>query len=288
MKTNIYVPLITPFNADFSVDYEGLARATKHVLNKGVDGIYAIGGSSEFTLLTTEEKKKCLETIVKASDGAEVIAHVGSTSTLESLELARFAEKVGASQLSAVAPFYYGYSFSSVKEYFRAIAHETKLPLIIYNAAQGRSYTIEEMSELLQDDKICGMKYTSTDFFVLERLIKAFPKKKFYTGSDENFVAGQSIGAQGAIGTTYNYYAEKYVEMKKFMQANDVQSALKIQKQVNDLTELFYKTRSSLALTKYVMMLDGLDILPISRPPFLPLEEEIKAEAKRRYENNKK
>lgn len=287
MKTNIYVPLITPFNKDFSVDYDGLARATKFVLDKGVDGIYAVGGSSEFTLLTTEEKKKCLETIIKAADGAEVIAHVGSTSTLESLELARFAAKAGASQLSAVAPFYYGYNFAAVKEYFRAISHETELPLIIYNASQGRTYTVAEMSELLQDEKVSGMKYTNTNFFALERLVQAFPNKKFYTGSDENFVSGQAVGAQGAIGTTYNFQGEKFVEMKKLMQANDVAGALKLQHEVNYLTELYFETGSSLALTKYYMVLGGLDILPISRPPFLPLSEEIKTEAKRRFENNK-
>ena len=288
MKTNIYVPLITPFNKDFSVDYDGLARATKYVLDKGVDGIYAVGGSSEFTLLTTEEKKKCLETIIKAADGAEVIAHVGSASTLESLELARFAAKVGASQLSAVAPFYYGYTFESVKEYFRAIAHETELPLIIYNAAQGRSYTMEEMSEILKDEKVSGMKYTNTDFFSLERLVHAFPNKNFYTGSDENFVSGQAVGAQGAIGTTYNFQGERYVAMKKLMQANDVAGALELQHDANYLTELYFKTGASLALTKYYMVLDGLDILPISRPPFMVLEEDIKAEAERRFNQLKK
>ena len=131
-ETGIYVPLITPFTSEGEVDYAGLYRATKHVLKQNVDGIYAVGGTSEFCTLSTEERKKCLETIISAADGAKVIAHVGAPSLREALELARHAESVGADMLSAVAPYYFGYSFAKIKEYFTAIAHETKLELMVY------------------------------------------------------------------------------------------------------------------------------------------------------------
>jgi dihydrodipicolinate synthase/N-acetylneuraminate lyase len=149
MKTGIYVPLITPFKENGEVDYEVLAKATKFVLAKGADGIYACGGTSEFCLLTTEERKRCLEVIIANADGKEVIAHVGSQSTAESVELAKHAASVGANMLSAVAPYYFGYTFPQIKEYFRKIAHATELELMIYNAAQARDYSLAEMKELL-------------------------------------------------------------------------------------------------------------------------------------------
>ena len=56
MKSGIYVPLITPFKENGEIDYEVLGKATKFVLAKGADGIYACGGTSEFCLLNTQKR----------------------------------------------------------------------------------------------------------------------------------------------------------------------------------------------------------------------------------------
>ncbi len=285
-KTNIYVPLITPFKEDYSVDYEGVAKATKFVLEKGADGIYACGGSSEFSLLTTEERKKILEIIIANANGKEVIAHVGSQSTLEAVELAKHAEKAGATMLSAVSPYYFGYKYSQIKEYFHTIAHATSLNLMIYNAAQVRPFSYEELKELLQDEKITSVKYTGYNFYVLERLINSCKDKTFLTGADECFLAGQAVGAHGAIGTTYNYFVDRYIKAKELFKEGKNQEALEIIRKVNNVTELLISSDSMLAVTKYIMSLQGLDILPISRPPFTELDEKTKENIKRVYKEN--
>ncbi|MBQ2241842.1 MAG: dihydrodipicolinate synthase family protein, partial [Clostridia bacterium] len=267
MKTGIYVPLITPFKGNGEVDYEVLAKATRFVLAKGADGIYACGGTSEFCLLTTEERKRCLEVVIANADGKEVIAHVGSQSTAESVELAKHAASVGANMLSAVAPYYFGYTFPQIKEYFRKIAHATELELMIYNAAQARDYSLAEMKELLEDEKITAVKYTGQNFYFLERLIHYCPDKKFYTGCDEAFLAGAAVGSHGAIGTTYNYYADKYIEARRLFKDGKSAEALDIIHRLNSITEAIISTTSLIAATKYIMSLQGLDILPLSREP---------------------
>lgn len=284
MKTGIYVPLITPFDKDGEIDYEALRRAVKFVNEMGADGIYACGGTSEFCLLTTEERKRCLEVIIEESEGREVIAHVGAQSTREAVELAKHAEKAGASMLSAVAPYYFGYSFAQIKEYFTKIAHATSLELMVYNAAQARTYTLEEMKELLLDDKITAVKYTGQNFYFLERLIDAYPNKRFYTGCDEAFLAGAAVGSHGAIGTTYNYFADKYIAVRKLFKEGKINEALELVHKINALTEVVIGTRSGIAASKYVMTLKGLDILPVSREPFAPLTDEDKAKIKACYE----
>ena len=286
METGIYVPLVTPFKQNGEVDYEVLAKATKFVLAKGVDGIYACGGTAEFCLLRTEERKRCLEVIIANADGKEVIAHVGSQSTAESVELAQHAASVGASMLSAVAPYYFGYTFAQIKEYFRKIAHAGDLHLMIYNAAQARSYSLEEMKELLEDDKISAVKYTGQNFYFLERLVHTYPDKKFYTGCDEAFLAGAAVGSDGAIGTTYNYYADKYIEARQLFSQGENGRALEIIHKLNSITECIISTTSLIAATKYIMSLQGLDILPVSREPFSPLTEQDKAKIKQTYQDN--
>ncbi len=284
MKTGIYIPLVTPFKENYEVDYECLAKATKFAIAKGVDGIYACGGTSEFSLLTTEERKRCLEVIIANAEGKEVIAHVGSQSMLESVELAKHAYSAGATMLSAVSPYYYAYSFDQVKAYFLAIAHATPLELMIYNAAQARVYTIEEMRSILEDDKISAIKYTGSNFYMLERLIKEFPGKRFYTGADEMFLAGQAVGAHGAIGTTYNYYADKYVLARKLFHEGKTAEALAVIHKVNDVTEGVLVPGLLMPNVKYIMSLQGLDILPISRPPFTKPDKAVLDKVKAVYE----
>ena len=285
MKTGIYVPLVTPFKQNGEVDYDVLAKATKFVLAKGADGIYACGGTAEFCLLTTEERKRCLEVIIANADGKEVIAHVGSQSTAESVELAKHAAAAGANMLSAVAPYYYGYTFEQIKEYFRKIAHATDLYLMIYNAAQARSYSLEEMKQLLEDDKITAVKYTGQNFYFLERLVHSCPDKKFYTGCDEAFLAGAAVGSDGAIGTTYNYYADKYIEARQLFLQGENGRALDIIHKLNSITECILSTQSLTAATKYIMSLQGLDILPVSREPFSPLTEQDMTKIKQTYQD---
>ena len=283
MKTGVYTPLITPFRENGEIDYEALARATKFVLKQGADGIYACGGTAEFCLLTTEERKRCLEVIIANADGKEVIARVGAQSTAEAIELAKHAEVVGASMLSAVAPYYFGYTFPQVKEYFYKIAHATNLYLMIYNAAQARAYSLSEMKELLQDEKISAVKYTGQNFYHLERLIQAYPDKKFYTGCDEAFLAGAAVGSAGAIGTTYNYYADKYIQARELFLSGKNVEALKIIHKLNSITEALIDTGNVIAGTKYIMKLQGLDIAPVSREPFSPLTEQNKATIRDAY-----
>lgn len=289
MKENngIYIPLITPFKCDGEVDYAGLKRATKYVLKNGADGIYAVGGSAEFMKLSIEERKKCLEVIISAADGKTVIAHVGSTSIRESLELARHAEKVGANMLSAVAPYYFNYTFEQVKDYFFQIAEATSLPLMIYNAAQGRTYTLEEQLVLMNHDKITAMKFTNFNYYHLERLIYAYPNKKFYTGADEGFISGQIVGAAGAIGTTFNCQSEKFLLAKKLIKEGKNAQALEVMHSINNIVNTLLNTNTLIVATKYLMALDGLDIDCYSRGPNGDLTEEQKEYLKKVYFGNK-
>ena len=285
MKTGIYVPLITPFHENGEINYEVLAKATKFVLKQGVDGIYAVGGTAEFCLLSTEERMRCLEVIVENAGGKEVVAHIGAQSTREAILLAKHAEKTGATMISAVAPYFFGYTFPQIKEYFHKIAHATTLPLMVYNASQGRSYSLEELKELLMDEKISCVKYTGQNFYFLERLIKAYPNKAFYTGCDEAFLAGAAVGSAGAIATTYNYLADKYIEARNLFLGGRNMEALEIIHKLNSITEILIATGNTIAGTKYIMALQGLDILPISREPFSQLTKDDKKRIREVYES---
>ena len=164
-KRELLVPVVTPFRADESVNYGELKKLVRKVLNEGADGIYVCGGSSEFVLLTHEERKEILETVISAADGAYVAAHVGAASTAEAVALARHAKKAGADCIASVPPYWYKYSFVELCGYFTALA-DAGLPVMVYNipASSKVSFTQEEFCALFRDERIFGMKFTDTNF----------------------------------------------------------------------------------------------------------------------------
>ncbi len=88
---------------------------------------------------------------------------------------------------------------------------------------------MRELECFLSQDKFLGLKHTSNDFFALEQCKSRFPDKIVYNGFDEMFLSGLSMGADGAIGSTYNFMANKFVAIKKLFEEQKTKEALAIQ-----------------------------------------------------------
>ncbi|HZK39033.1 MAG TPA: dihydrodipicolinate synthase family protein, partial [Clostridia bacterium] len=106
MKISGVIPaLITPFNDDYSVNYDSIKKLVNRLISKGVNGFYVCGSTGESFLLEKEERKKVLETVVNETAGrVPVIAHVGDIWADRAGEFAAHAAEVGADAVSAVPP----------------------------------------------------------------------------------------------------------------------------------------------------------------------------------------
>ena len=286
MEKRFLVPVLTPFNDDETVNYTELKKLVRKVLDDGADGIYASGSSAECFLLTDEERKKTLETVIDAADGAYVCAHVGDISNYNTVQFARHAEKAGANSVSSVPPVYFGYSFQGIKSYYSDLASATKLPTLIYNfpGNTGVKFSIENLVELLNIDNVESLKFTDTDYFVMER-VKKLSGKFVYSGKDECFLSALAAGADGAIGTTFNFMMDKYIRIKKAFDNNDVKLAQKIQESANIITKAVLDTGSLFSACKYLIELQGIKA-GAGRKPFVPLTDEQKVTLKKVYEEN--
>lgn len=98
-----------------------------------------------------------------------------------------------------------------------------------------------EMGQFLKDDRFLGLKYTSNDFFTMEQCKSNFPEKTVYNGFDEMFLAGLSMGADGGIGSTYNFMADKFVKIKALFEAGKIDKAQEIQKEANIIISVLCK-----------------------------------------------
>ena len=271
--------LLTGFTDDGNaIDTTRVRKLAAHLMKQGVHGLYVGGTSGEMLLCSVEERKELLEAVLaETQKKITVIAHVGCTGTRETLELARHAEKAGADALSSVTPLYFAYSFEDVKNFYIALAGETSLPVIIYNipARTGMTLNAGQLDELLAIPNVAGMKFTSSDFFLLERLRADHPDKIFYNGSDEMLLSGLSAGADGGIGTTYNFQANRMLDIYRLYHEGKMQEALAVQSQAN---------RIIVSVLKYGVMPACKEILSIGglpygkcRAPFSALREDKRA-----------
>ncbi len=270
--------LMTAFADEEHINKEKVAELVRKLVASKVDGLYVGGSSGEMILCSLEERMELLETVMQEKGNTTIIAHVGAMSTEASIKLAKHSKKVGADAVSSVTPFYYKYNFASVKNYYKHICDASEMPMIIYNlpALTGSSYGFDQLAELLNIDGVAGMKFTSSDFFLLNRLKTAFPDKVFYNGSDEMFMSGLVAGADGGIGTTYNFMPELFVNIYRLFNENKITEARKLQTLANAvIAEVI--ARETLPASKQMIVFGGVEY-GICREPFLPLDEATKAE----------
>lgn len=235
----IYSALLTSFDADGKINEKGIREIIRHNIDKmKIDGLYINGSTGENFMLYTEEKKEIFR-IVKdeVKDQVKLIAQVGSINVAESVELAKYATELGYDAISAVTPFYYKFNFDEIKEYYETIINSVNNHLIIYSIPflTGVNMSVEQFGELFKNEKIIGVKFTAADFFLLERMRKAYPEKLIYAGFDEMMLPAAVMGVDGAIGSTFNVNALRARQIMELAQKGDIKEALQVQHITNDL-----------------------------------------------------
>ena len=275
----IFPALLTPFTADNKIDEGTLRRAVERNIEQGVSGFYVCGSTGEAFLLTTEERKRILEIVAdQTKERVSIIAHIGAIATDLTLDLGRHAVSVkGVTALSSIPPFYYGFTRNEIIKYYLDIATELAFPLIPYNFPKlsGVTLTPEIVAELRKNKNIVGIKFTSQNFYDLERIKTSDAGLTVFNGFDEMFLAGLSMGADGAIGSTFNFMADKFIAIKKEFAANNIAKARELQTEANTVIQILLTADDFMAAEKYAMDIIGISY-GVPRRPFMPLTADEK------------
>ena len=271
----IYTALLTPFDSNDKINEKALVQLIRHNINLGVQGFYVGGSTAEAFLLTTEERKQIMDICKAAAPDKKLIAHIGSISEKEALELALHAKELGYDAISSVAPFYYKFSFEEIKNYYFRLAERSGMPVVVYHfpAFSGVSMGVKEIAAFLEDDRFIGIKFTSNDFFTMEQVRAKFPNKLVFNGYDEMMLAGLSMGADGGIGSTYNFMADKFVKIRELFEAGDIAQAQKIQKEANRIITILCQI-GVMQAEKEVLNQLGIDFGNCRKPFSEPTQEQ--------------
>lgn len=257
----IITALATPFDSEGRINEAALCELIERNIEMGVSGFFVCGSSAEVFTLTLEERKLIMQVVSRQAKGrVKLIAHVGCISTVQACELGRYARELGYDAVSSVAPFYHKFGFSEIKKYFLDLADAAKLPLIIYNIPTftGVTFSLDELTELLSDNRIIGIKHTSGDYMLLRQIKTACPDKLVYNGYDETFLCGLVMGADGAIGSNFNFMADKFVKIYELFFEGKIQQAMLLQKKATDIITAIMRFGLSPSI-KVLLRAQGLD-----------------------------
>jgi N-acetylneuraminate lyase len=266
--------LVTPLNEDgTAVNLETLPPLLDFLLERGVHGFFVCGGTGEGLLLGVDERQAVLETVMAHVNGrASVIAHIGALATQDAQKMARHAASLGVDAIAAVPPVYFRVDQKAIVDHYRLIAEAANgAPVHVYNipSATGVEINAAIVSELLAIPNVSGIKYSAYNLYDMHRIIHLDPRLTVLSGFDEVCVAGLSMGAHGAIGSTYNVMPATFSALYQAATTGDWERARALQERANRVIQALISVPLVAAL-KAILAEWGFDC-GIPRRPQRPL-----------------
>lgn len=200
--------LVTPLDANEKINVPVLNQLLNDLLAKGADGFYLCGATGEGIAVKTEERMLLAEEAIKTvGDRKPCIVQVASGNFEDAIRLAKHAEKVGAAAISATPPLFFSYDKDDVYNYYKKLADAVSIPMMIYyNPAAGFHINADIAAKMFEIDNVTAIKWTSSDYYQMMRLKDITNgEMNIINGPDEMLLMGLSAGADGGIGTTYNF-----------------------------------------------------------------------------------
>jgi N-acetylneuraminate lyase len=255
------------------VSGERVEALTRHLVKKGVKGIYVGGSSGECIYQSVVDRKKTLEHAVRAAEGKlTIIAHVGCNNTADSMELAAHAESLGVDAIASIPPIYFHLPEYAIAQYWNDIsAAAPNTDFIIYNIPQlaGVALTMPLFREMRKNPRVIGVKNSSMP----TQDIQMFKQEGgddliVFNGPDEQLVAGLAIGAEGGIGGTYAVMPELYLKIQELVHAGEIREAQRVQNDADAIIYAMCECHGNLyAVQKEILRIrEGLDIGSVRKP----------------------
>lgn len=264
------VAIVTPMNADGSVNYEKFGALIDFQIENGTDAIIVCGTTGEASTLTHEEHldtiKYCVEKVQKR---VPVVAGTGSNCTETAIYLSTEAEKLGVDGLLLVSPYYNKATQKGLYEHFKAIADSVKVPVILYNVPgrTGCNILPETIVRLCKEvDNIVGVKEASGDISQIMKLAAlANGCVDIYSGNDDQIVPILSLGGIGVISVLSNVAPRQTHEICQKYLEGDVQGSLQMQLEAFDLCKALFCEVNPIPVKKALNLM-GMEVGPLRRP----------------------
>lgn len=227
----IFIPMVTPFNADESINFKGIKECTDFLVENGVTGVIPSGSTGEMVALTKDEQIKVNEATVKAADGRiKVVCSTGAYRTKDVVEMSIAAEAAGADGIMAVTPWYMAPNEKELLKHYETVRKAITIPIMVYHNPYYSTclMTDEFMAKLYNEGFIDAVKERQADVYRQQDL-RYLTDDNFaiFYGYDVCPVESVSCWADGWVCGTGNLFPKENSEVYHLAAARKMEEAMK-------------------------------------------------------------
>jgi dihydrodipicolinate synthase/N-acetylneuraminate lyase len=272
-------PMLTPFQENGEVDYEGLKTLVLFLRDK-VDGVFITGSYGCGAMMSLEERKKVTEVTVKTADGKiPVTVMVGTTNNRETVELTKHAETAGANAVAAVGPYYFTHNEDSICYFYEDMVKSVKnIPVYVYNNPKFQGYPMGlNLLKKLKALGVNGIKDATFDILAHATYSRVLKDENFdiVLGTEAMWLSARALGTEAFIPGLANAFPEICQKMYQEGMAGDYEACRETQFKVNKLRDIMYLAKSTqLAIYSMLEVRGVLKSYP--RAPFIPATDDEK------------
>lgn len=281
--------MVTPFNADGSINYEAGADFADWLLANGSDGLVVEGSTGEAATMDMDEKIKFMQTIVARVNGrAKIVAGAGTNCTASTIDLVKKMEACGVDGVLVVGPYYNKPTQEGYYQHFAAVAKATKLPIIVYNVPgrTGGNIAPETVARLAADfSNIVAIKEAAGNVAQTAELYRVLPEDfSIYSGDDGLILPFLSVGACGLISVLANVNGNILQKLMQAYSEGRVKDAADLNKVMVPLAKAMFIESNPIPIKAAVTKVTGIEagaprlpLTPISAAAEAKLDAALKA-----------
>ena len=271
--TGAGVAIVTPMNADGSVNFDKLGETIEYQIANKTDAIIICGTTGESSTLTHEEHLACIKYAVdKVAKRIPVVAGTGSNCTETAIYLSTEAEKYGVDGLLIVTPYYNKATQNGLVEHFTSVANSVKVPIILYNVPSRTGCNILPETAIKIAKKasnVVAIKEASGNISQVAKLANLIRENKLefdiYSGNDDQIVPVLSLGGKGVISVLSNIAPEKTHNIVAKYLEGDVKESLKLQLEALNVIDALFCEVNPIPVKAALNMM-GFNVGPLRKP----------------------
>ena len=283
--------MVTPFNADGSINYEAGADFADWLLANGSDCLVVEGSTGEAATMDMDEKIKFMQTVVARVNGrAKIVAGAGTNCTASTIDLVKKMEACGVDGVLVVGPYYNKPTQEGYYQHFAAVAKATKLPIIVYNVPgrTGGNIAPETVARLAADfSNIVAIKEAAGNVAQTAELYRVLPEDfSIYSGDDGLILPFLSVGACGLISVLANVNGNILQQLMQAYSEGRVKDAADLNKVMVPLAKAMFIESNPIPIKAAVTKVTGIEagaprlpLTPISAAAEAKLDAALKAAA---------
>ncbi|HEY6794384.1 MAG TPA: 4-hydroxy-tetrahydrodipicolinate synthase [Kineosporiaceae bacterium] len=273
----VLTAMVTPFDADGSLDLDAAQALAVQLLDAGHDGLVVSGTTGESPTTTDAEKESLLRAVLDAvGRRATVVAGVGTCDTRHTVELAEQAAKTGAHGLLVVTPYYNKPPADGLLAHFTAVADATDLPVMLYDipGRSGVRIGTPTLLRLAEHPRIVAVKDATGDLFAGAEVM-ARTSLAYYSGDDALNLPWLAQGASGIVSVVGHVAGPAYRQLVDAMDAGDLATARAVHARLIPAVRSIMGADSQGAIrVKAALQLTGALTHRTTRLPLLPAPDE--------------